>query len=96
MRKRERGGIEFRELTKARGDRRVSSGRGLVSDGVEAGLWRQYQTIHQCHRTGGIYKPKLALALREIMMWRPRHMIHHVSLFYSKHVSCKTPTLNPY
>lgn len=47
---------------KAREDRRVGSGRGLVSDGVEAGLWRQYQTIHQCHRTGGIYKPKLALA----------------------------------
>lgn len=58
----ERGEIKFRELMKAREDRRVGSGRGLVSDQVEAGLWRQYQTNHQCHHTGGIYKPKLALA----------------------------------
>lgn len=50
----ERGEIEFRELMKAREDRRMGSGRGLVSDGVEAGLWRQYQTIHQYHRTCGI------------------------------------------
>lgn len=36
MRKRERGEIEFRELMKAREDRRVGSGRGLCQ--ME---WRQ-------------------------------------------------------